>query len=406
MKKNSFILFFVLICIIPLNVFAKDIDINSQKALLVNLNEDKFLYKKDINSKTKIASITKIMTAIVVIENIDDLNKEVMLTNEDYTKSISKELQTSGLKTNKYYSYEELLYGLILPSGADCANALVRNIAKNEDDFVMLMNKKALELGMLNTHFTNATGLDEKDNYSTVKDVYLMYKYAIQNELLKKILETREIKIDNIKLTHTIDYYLNKYNIKMDYLDGGKTGTETLAGYCLATTASYNNVNYMLITLNAFYDYNIPYHFYDAKTIYDYYMENYSYQTIINKNDLILSLKTKDVKEDSLNIYATNSYNYYLENNYDPNKINYVYEGINNIDYTFKKNTKLGNLKIYYDEELLDTIEITLNKKLHYSIISFYKENNIALYTLTFLCLIVILLYLKKTDNKEEKFNF
>ena len=401
---KSLIILFILL--IPINVFSKEFDIESERALLVNLNEDKFLYEKNIESKTKIASITKIMTAIVVLENVDDLSKKVQMTSADFKGLAALGLQTSGLKVNKSYTYEELLYGPMLPSGADCANALSRLVAGNVPKFVDMMNEKAKELGMEKTNFTNPIGLDEKGSFSTAKDVYIMYKYALENEIFKKITNTMEKKVGDVKLNHTINYYIKKHDLKMDYLLGGKTGTETLAGYCLATTATYNGVDYMLITLNAPYSYSVPYHFLDTKLIYDYYMKNYGYQTLLKENELIITLNTRKIKEEKLEITSKKDYSYYMENNYDKEKINIVYDGVYYVDTSFKKGTKLGEVKIYYGDTLLEKEDIYLEEKLHFSIINFFKDDSIALYSVCFLSLFAILIYIKSKDTKDIEIDF
>lgn len=386
-------LIILLILIIPFNVKGLDISLKSDKVLLVNLNDDNFLYEKNIYDKTYIASITKVMTAIVVVDNIPNLQEKVLLKKEDLNDYYKYWASISELEVNKYYSYEELLYGLLLPSGSDCASALAREVAGSPNSFVKLMNEKAKELGMNNTSFANTTGLDDKNNYSTAYDIYLMMKYADSNETLSKILKTLEYKVGNTKLSHTITYYFNNYDINMPYLQGGKTGTEDKAGYCLASFATYDDVNYLLITLNAK---NTPDHFLDAQKTYDYFMKNYSYQIALKKGDILYTLNTKYTKEKEYDIKATSNYNFFIPNDYDKDKIKITYDGLKTISYDNKVNDKIGTLKIYYEERLLQEEEVFLTANLHYSIISFYKQDNIALYTLCFLSSLATLVYLFK----------
>ena len=169
MKKLK-ILFFVLVCLALTitNVNADELKISSNNAVLYNLNDDTILYEKNKDQKVSIASLTKMMTALVAIENIEDLNKKVTFVKSDYDKLIEMDATGSSLDKSKSYTYEDLLYGLILESGADCANALARLVAGNEKDFVKMMNAKAKELGMNNTSFANPIGMDDKNNYSTV----------------------------------------------------------------------------------------------------------------------------------------------------------------------------------------------------------------------------------------------
>ena len=310
MKKILFLL--LLLFIFPLSVFSYDFNINSNNVILINLNEDKILYEKNSDSKTYIASLTKIMTAVVALENIDDLSTKVLLTTEDFKYVYRYDLQTSGLRVNNSYTYEELLYALLLPSGADAASCIARNIGGSVSNFVKMMNDKAKELNLNNTKFANPIGYDDINNYSTVKEISILFKYALNNEIFKKIITTFSYKThDNITLNHTIKYYANKYNLSLNNINGGKTGSETLAGYCMASI-SLKDVNYMLITTNSkTKDGQIK----DALNLYKYYRDNYNYNTIIKSSEVIYSLKTKYFKEDKIPIYAKKEYSYYLENN-------------------------------------------------------------------------------------------
>ena len=130
MKKLK-TLFFILVCLVLTitNVNAEELRINSNNAVLYNLNDNKILYEKNKDQKVSIASLTKMMTALVAIENIEDLNKKVNFIKSDYDKLIEMDASGSSLDNSKSYTYEDLLYGLILESGADCANALARLIA-------------------------------------------------------------------------------------------------------------------------------------------------------------------------------------------------------------------------------------------------------------------------------------
>ena len=276
MKKILFLL--LLLFIFPLSVFSYDFNINSNNVILINLNEDKILYEKNSESKTYIASLTKIMTAVVALENIDDLNTKVFLTTEDFKDIYRYDLQTSGLRVNNYYTYEELLYALLISSGAEAASCIARNIGGSVSNFVKMMNDKAKELNLNNTKFANPIGYDDINNYSTVKEISILFKYALNNETFKKIITTFTYKThDNITLNHTIKYYANKYNLSLTNITGGKTGSEVLSGYCMASI-SLKDVNYMLITTNSkTKDGQIK----DALNLYKYYLYMYYINNLI-----------------------------------------------------------------------------------------------------------------------------
>lgn len=364
MKKLK-TLFFVLFCLVVTitNVNADEIKINSNNAVLYNLNDDKILYEKNKNEKVSIASLTKMMTALVAIENIEDLNKKVTFKKSDYDKLIEMDASGSSLDNSKSYTYEDLLYGLILESGADCANALARLVAGSYENFVKMMNAKAKELGMNSTSFSNPIGMDDKNNYSTVDDLAILFKTGLKNKEFKKIISTFEYKLsDGTPIKHTIYYYMKNANISMPYIKGGKTGYEIDAGYALATIAYQNDTLLMLITSKAK---ESPEHIEDAKKVYDYYFKNYGYQTLIKKGDIITTVDAKYLSEEYINIKADEDVKYYMKNDYDPEKINIIYDGIDTITPENKYKEKIGTLNIYYGEKLIKTLPVTLNQKIY-----------------------------------------
>ena len=141
------------------------LSLNSEHVIVVDLEDMQTLYEKKANEKIYPASITKALTAIVALDSIQDLNKKVTITKEDLAGLAEANASVAGLKINEKVTYEDLLYALILPSGADGANALANNLAGSVSNFVSNMNKKAQALGMTNTHFVNPTGLHNKNHY-------------------------------------------------------------------------------------------------------------------------------------------------------------------------------------------------------------------------------------------------
>lgn len=360
-KIIYFILFIGLI--LPINVFAIEFPINSSHAVLYNLNEDTILYEKDKDSEVSIASLTKIMTCIVALEHINNLDEKVVLTNSDFKGLAEANAAVAGFRVGEEVTYRDLIYGLMLPSGADAAQALTRLIAGNEEAYIKLMNDKAVELGLQNTHFVNPTGLDDDNHYSTVSDVSKLFKYAIKNEEFLKVISTDKYTTSNgrITLRSTISKSLSNYNISMDYIIGGKTGTTYDAGLCLATIAEANGVKYMLITTG------VPMNmgganFNDQKMIYDYFINNFSYKEIVSRGDLLVKLPTEYAKDDYVIIKASKGIEKYLNNDFLKEKIELKYNGIDTVKYDMKKNDKLGSINIIYEGNTLESIDILLNK--------------------------------------------
>ena len=359
--KKLLIITLSLFIFIPIKISA--LEINSNNAVLYNLNDNEILLDKNKDQKVSIASLTKLMTALVAIENIENINEKVTFVKSDYEKLLEQDASGSSLDKNKEYTYEDLLYGLILESGADCANALARLTAGNEENFVKLMNEKAKQLNLTNTSFAGPIGLDNKNNYSSMKDVATLLKEVLKNEYLKKIVTSKEHKLtDGQVITHTIYWYMKNARTTMPYLKGGKTGYETDSGYALASVAEKEGTTLMLITTKA--DKSTG-QIEDAKNIYEYYFNNYSYQTIINKNDLLLTLNTKYLNKENIKILANNDIKIYTEKNYNKNDIKIIYEGIKTITPKNKYKSQIGTLNIYYKNNLLKQEPILLTQKLY-----------------------------------------
>lgn len=395
MKK----IIFTILLLFP--IFVSALEINSKHAILYNLNEDKIILEKNSNEITSIASLTKIMTTIVAIENIENLDAKVTITEKDFNGLYDASL--AGFEVGDEVTYRDLLYGTMLPSGAEASQALANNISGSVNGFVELMNEKAKELDMKNTHFVNTSGLDVNNHYSTVYDIALLLKYCLNNKTFKTIFESTSYKTSNGELTlySTFRYTAIKYNYKSDYILGAKTGYTDDAGKCLASIAydQNNDILYLLVTTGANTSTDDAYHIKDATNIYTYYFENYGYVNLMDENELLVSIKTKYSKNKYLNFYAKEDVSFYTKKDeFDKNKIKIIYDGVNIIDQSIKKGEKLGTVGIYYDDEYINSLDIILNDEYKFSIIYFLLQNKKI--TIPVILGICILIYLIKQINK------
>ena len=394
MKK---ILSFILIFIIFIGkVDALNLDISSKNAILYNMDSGEVIYEKNSDEKVSIASLTKIMTALITLENVENLDERVIIIEKDFEGLIEANAVTAGFTKGEVVTYKDLLYGLLLPSGADAAKALARLVAGSEEKFIEKMNDKVKKMNLKQTNFSTVIGLDDVNNYSTARELSLIFKEALKNKNFKNILTTKEYTTSDgkLKFKSTIQSNAKKYNIDVPYILGGKTGTTTDAGLCLATIAKANNVNYMLVTLGALYDKKAPHNIEDAKVIYDYFIENYGNQKIVDKQKSFKKIKVKYSDQESLNLYPTKSITKYLENDYDKKNVKLVYDGKEEITPFDKKGSKIGTLKIYYQDKLIDTQNIILNENLHFNTFNFIKEN--ILIVAGILIVIIFVIVLKK----------
>ena len=389
--------------ILTVKVNAVNLNISSKTAILYNLDNGEILYEKNADEKVSIASLTKIMTALVTLENIQDLDKQVVLINQDFQGLVQANAVTAGFTKGEIVTYKDLLYGLLLPSGADAAKALARNVAGSEDGFIKMMNDKVKELDLKQTNFSTVIGLDDENNYSTARELSLIFKEALKNNDFKTIIKAKQYTTSDskIKFKSTIQSNAKKFDIDIPYILGGKTGTTTDAGLCLATIAKANNVNYMLVTTGALYDKKAPHHIEDAKIIYDYFINNHGNQKVVNKNNSFKTIKTKYTDKNTLKLYPNKNITMYLKNDYNKNDIKYTYQGKEELTPLNKKGETIGTLKIYYQDKLLDTQKIILKENLNFNIQSFLKQEIIPIISVisTILLVIIIIIVKKKRAN-------
>lgn len=254
----------------------EEVDISSECVLLIDISSDEVVCEKNSTEKVRIASLTKIMTAIVAIENLEDMQKTYIFSQDIINYLESENSAVAGFAAGEEVSAIDMLYAAMLPSGGDGAMGIADLVGGSQEGFVAMMNQKALALGMTRTHFTNATGFDDGDNYSCAYDVSLMFEYALKNDTFRKIVTTESYTTSptnehpyGITLTSTVYHGFEANDLAMDGILGGKTGFTTDAGLCLATYVEQNGEEYILITLGAGNGSNYPqYHFYDAQKLY------------------------------------------------------------------------------------------------------------------------------------------
>ena len=390
-KRTRFIKKLLLILIILLSFSkANALEIKSEKVLLINLNDNQILIDKNSEEKTSIASLTKIMTTLVAIENIDNLEETVKITHDMFDGLAEENLYQVGLKIFSTPSYNDLLHATLISSGADATRALTNKYG--DIKFVEMMNKKAKELKLKDTHFSNTIGIDDENHYSTLKDVKILLEYALKNKKFKEIFETKKYVFSDNSIT--IESSIKKtgeyFNINTSHIKGGKTGYTFSAGRCLASIATdeKNNINYMLITTNAL---ESPNHIIDALTIYDYYFENYKYYEIVNKQDVIKKIQTKYSKTKEIKLKVDENITLFYDKSFDKKLIKIEYKGLNIV----KPNDDIiGKIKIYYDKKLL--YEKEYDNNIEFSIFEFIKS---YIFIIIPIILIVSFIFITKTKK-------
>lgn len=251
----------------------------SKNVILINLQNNNEIINRNGDQKIYPASMTKIMSAIVAIECIEDLQSTVTLSSDIFEYLYSQNASMAGFLPNEEVTVMDLLYGVMLPSGADATIGLANYVAGSESAFIELMNQKAKELGMKRTHFNNSCGFYQKDHYSTVEDISILLKYALQNPIFREIFTSKRhsinstnMHIDGITIYSTLFQRLQEEIGNVRIL-GGKTGYTSEAGLCLASLAEKEGIEYILVTAAAPGNNKTePLHIMDAEFIYENYL--------------------------------------------------------------------------------------------------------------------------------------
>lgn len=286
----------IIITLIP-EKSAASVSVSAKSAILIEQSSGRVLFEKDAHTKRRIASITKIMTAILAIES--GKMDEMVKVSE---KAIRTEGSSSYLISGEKIKLEDLVYALMLRSGNDAAVTIAENVGGSLDGFVYLMNQKAEEIGMTNTHFANPHGLDDHENhFSTAYDMALLTRYAMNNEVYRKISGTKVHRAP-----HPTEKWDREWNNKnrllemYDYCTGGKTGFTKRAKRTLVTTATKDGMDLIAVTLNAHSDWN------DHIQMYESAYQSYKIVEVLPKGT-INEVKNKFYKQ---KVYVKSGYHY------------------------------------------------------------------------------------------------
>ncbi len=340
MKK----LLFLLLLFIPFTV--KAVETSARNAILIDMDSNRVLYSQQIHEQKSVASISKIMTAILACES-GKLEDKVTVGDE-ILKSYGSGVY---IKQGEVLTLRDLLLGLMLRSGNDAALAIAKYVGGSVDDFISLMNQKALQIGMEDTIFNNPNGLDEEaGNYSTAYDMAILTAYAMQNEDYKKIVSTKKYTLKTNMNTYV---WTNKHKLIMnyDYITGGKTGFTKIAKRTLVTTASKNNLNLAVVTLNDGNDWE------DHINLFEYGFANFNSYTVLKKG----TIKPDDNYYKRYRLYIKNDISYALSDG-EKDSISIKYELQKKR--TINESDSVGIVKLYFGDTVVreEPIYVEMNQ--------------------------------------------
>lgn len=310
-------------------------DTYSSACLLMEEITGKILYSKNANSIMYPASTTKIMTAILTLENCNLSDTAVVSHNAVF--SIPSGYSTASLVEGEVLTIEQLLNVLLIPSANDAAVVLAEHIAGSVESFSDMMNAKAVELGCLNTHFVNPNGIHNENHYSTAYDLALIGKYAMQFPTFKEISSktrytlpitnaySKEDRIFNT--TNDLikpNYSSSPTNYYYKYATGGKTGYTDPAGQCIVATATKDNISLIAVTLHGdFTEDNLSQRALDCKALFEYGFNNFSMVSIAQKGEVASNMKVPNATKDSssLDLLYSDDIYAFVPNGFDTSSV-------------------------------------------------------------------------------------
>lgn len=335
----------IVLLLFPIKVYA----LSAETIVVMDPSCNRVLLSKNMDKQKYIASITKIMTALIAIEN-GNLN-DIVKIDESILRSYGSSVY---LSVGEKISLKNLLYGLMLRSGNDAATAIASYIGGSMEGFTKLMNEKALEIGMKNTVFVNSSGLEEnssKANLSTAYDMAILTSEAMKHKEYRKIVRTKNITIKSDIKSYTWKNK-NKLLFQYKYTTGGKTGYTKKANRTLVTTATKDGKRLIIVTLNDGNDFK------DHKDLYTSYFTVYDKYKIVDKDEIY----TDDYYEKKI-IYVKEDFNMLLKDN----EVDGVYKKlkIEKKD-NFYDTEKIGYLEIYLNDKFITKLEVYIKDKKDY----------------------------------------
>lgn len=347
MKK---MLFFIGLLMIG-KVYALDLTTYSKSAIMIEPTTNTVLYELNKDERLAPASMTKLMTMLIIMESIDDgkisLGDDVLIS----TNASSMGGSQVFLEANSKLKVEQLLKGIAIASGNDAAVAMAEHIAGSTNEFVNMMNNKVTDLGLKNTHFVNVHGLDADNHYSSSYDMSIIAKELLKHE---KILEYTSLYEDYLeKPDGTKTWLVNTNKLVRFYegVDGLKTGYTSNAKYCLTSTAMKNNIRFITVVMGVD---TSEHRSLDTTSMLNYGFANYKLSRILNKNEIVGKLKVKNGKQEYINYYVNEDVTDLLKNNEDKK---YSY----NIN-TYKVMAPIRKNDVVGDMEIIDNTGKVIKK--------------------------------------------
>lgn len=374
-KRKIFLILIIILITFQTISFADEVSISSKAGILVEVSTRRIIYEKRSTEKMWPASTTKIMTAILVLENcnLDDIVK----VNQSALDDIPSGYVTCDLQAGEELSVNDLLKALMIKSANDAAYVLAEHVGGSVDGFSDMMNQKAKELGCTGTHFVNPNGIHDDRHYSTAYDLYLIANYAMKNENFRNLVSITEYTLPITNKYSTEDRILKTTNDLInpnssnyyDFAIGIKTGYTSQAGNCLVSEASRDGLEFISVVLNGD-------RFTDSKKLFNYAYDNFTLTKIREKDTVVDTIEIENATKETknLDLLIDESITIINNKNLDVNKIIPEITLKEEVLAPIKKGDEIGTIKykvddIEYSAKLLAATDV--EEQTYYGIIIF-----------------------------------
>lgn len=337
-------LFITLIVCFPIKVYAfEECQSNAKSFCVIEQSSGRVLYGKDIDKKLPMASLTKIFTALTVLENCNNLNAKVLVDD----KAVGIEGTSIYLRKGETLTVEELLFGMMLPSGNDAATALAYFVGGDISSFCKLMEKTAKNAGAKNSSFKNPHGLDEEGHFTTAYDLAKVSAKALENEKFLEIVSTKNISISgNEEVEKRYLRNKNKLLSSFDGCNGVKTGFTDNAGRCFVSSATRDNMTVVCSVLNC------GPMFEECAKFMEKSFENFKLYNILPEYNIYRTLPVEKGKQKEVELFTQKCFCYPLTQ-YEYAKLHFEYNIPNSLTAPLKKEQIVGKISIYLENEKL-----------------------------------------------------
>lgn len=393
------------------------IEISANAAMLVSMDTDEVLYEKNADTRVYPASITKIMTTLLILESDKyNPNAKIAMTEEALDLISGTGSSVSLFNAGVEFTQLDLVYMVLMSSYGDCALLAADYYGGSVENFVAMMNTRANELGLTGTHYENPIGLHHEQNYTTARDTYTLTKFALQNETFKEVCEstrhtvnssagTRVLSTTNFLQDNTTNYYYQ-------YAKGVKTGFTDEAGRCLVSTASYNGYNYMCIVFGC--PPNAKNHFTESKELYRWAFNNFEFKTVADVTTPVAEIAVeKSFDTDFVSLYVEKSFTSVLPKDANDSTISIVPKPTaDTVNAPIKKGQVLGTADIIYAEKVIGTVNLVANENIEQSFIlntldivgNFLTSSYmIVVYVLVGVIILIFVIAIIKMNSKKSK---